>query len=331
MRVSALILISLVEGRGNVEYNPFSGPIKSTEMDTDLDGPSTQSNDRSNSIASTTSYSFRVLNQLNNQIKQFERQAQKDGKLPGDPAVPMRQLGPHGPGLRALLAPQMGLVNEYGCWCYFEDSVGQGAGEPQDRLDEICKTLHNGYECIIMDHLELNDPCVPWEVPYNSAFGSGTTPFGLTLENLKAECELQNPDGSSCAQKTCMVEGWFVLSYFTYSIFGGGINSELQHLNGFDPVETCGAKDLTPTEAPPVEEPVEEPPIENPGDDTGEEEPECTEGVDCPIEETKECCGPYPERFPYKRNVEHQCCVFSTYNPNMFLCCSDGQVLLACP
>ena len=322
----------------------------------------TSTNDNSVRVNSASSYTYRVFGQLNQQIKKFEREAKSSknssgggddedeehvaalglsslgamssmgfgrnvlSSNPGVPTINGGRGGPGGPTLRALLAPQMGLVNEYGCWCYFQDDVGRGSGEPVDTLDEICRTLHHGYECIIMDHEEANDPCVPWEVPYNSAFGSGYSPFGLNLENLNLECELQNPDNSSCAQKVCKVEGWFVLSYFTYAIFGGGIDATKRHDNGFDPVSTCGAKPIE-EEEPPVEEPVEHPPVEHPSEDV-EEEPECTEN--CPIEETRECCGAYPQRFPYKRNEDHDCCVSSTYNPNILMCCNDGSVAIAC-
>ena len=134
---------------------------------------------------------------------------------------------------RALLQTDMGLVNKYGCWCFFEDDHGRGRGEPQDEIDTICRTLHHGYECIMKDQEEKGTPCVPWEIPYSTAFGGGFTPFGVNLQNLNSECEAVNIPGS-CEAQTCKVEGYFVQSYFTYAIFGGGIDRSMRHEEGFD-------------------------------------------------------------------------------------------------
>merc|ERR1719216_585551 len=47
-------------------------------------------------------------------------------------------------------------VRNYGCWCYFDDENNDGRldaprGPPVDYLDEMCRSLHQGYECAIMD------------------------------------------------------------------------------------------------------------------------------------------------------------------------------------
>ena len=56
--------------------------------------------------------------------------------------------------------------DNYGCWCYFYDNVGRGKGTPVDELDGLCKTLHDGYTCAIIDSEEEGQECTPWEVPY---------------------------------------------------------------------------------------------------------------------------------------------------------------------
>merc|ERR1712118_627542 len=54
-------------------------------------------------------------------------------------------------------------LDEYGCWCYFYDNVGRGKGTPVDELDGLCKTLHDGYTCAIIDgEAEGADECIPW-------------------------------------------------------------------------------------------------------------------------------------------------------------------------
>lgn len=43
-----------------------------------------------------------------------------------------------------------------GCWCYFDQTHGQGRGQPVDRIDEICKQLHQNYECLLIDSQSLD-------------------------------------------------------------------------------------------------------------------------------------------------------------------------------
>ena len=47
-------------------------------------------------------------------------------------------------------------VRNYGCWCYFDDEDNDGRldaprGPPRDYLDDMCRSLHQGYECAMMD------------------------------------------------------------------------------------------------------------------------------------------------------------------------------------
>ena len=116
------------------------------------------------------------------------------------PLGPMGQMGQMPPlGLRGLPESDMGLIANYGCWCYFQDKVGLGKGKPVDDLDKICRVLHEGYECIILDQDEIDEPCVPWEVTYNSAFGQGMAGLmgnQISKESLADECIFQNPKTS---------------------------------------------------------------------------------------------------------------------------------------
>jgi len=193
---------------------------------------------------------------------------------------------------RALLQNDMGLFNQYGCWCYFEGDHGSGRGHPVDELDEFCKTLHDGYSCIIMDAADMNMDCgLPWTISYNSAFGSGI-PTGLTMDGLKQECDAQN-NADTCEAWTCKVEGWFVQQYFLYAASGGIINPNYRHANGYNPKASC--------------------PISN------------------GIQSEKACCGEYPIRFPFKTyNGARDCCYSHTFNTNLYQCCSDGHVRMTC-
>ena len=67
-------------------------------------------------------------------------------------------------------------INYYGCWCtlssqdlnngkHHPDSFW-GKGKPVNWVDEACKTLHQGYECSVMDSEDRGESCKPWEVQY---------------------------------------------------------------------------------------------------------------------------------------------------------------------
>merc|ERR1712226_1315987 len=44
-------------------------------------------------------------------------------------------------GNRNLLTTNINNVNKYGCWCYFDDDVGNGKGEPMDLVDLNAETF----------------------------------------------------------------------------------------------------------------------------------------------------------------------------------------------
>lgn len=192
---------------------------------------------------------------------------------------------------RGLTGQDMGLLNNYGCWCYFEENHGYGRGQPVDELDTYCKQLHDGYECIISDSVDEGTPCIPWEQTYTSAFGFGF-PSGLSQSDIDTNCDANNV-ADSCSARTCKVEGWFIQQYFSYTTQGGVIDAANRHANGFDVNVSC--------------------PI--------------TQG----LQSEKACCGNYPARYPYKTyDGARDCCVSHTYNTNMFQCCNDGHIRVAC-
>jgi hypothetical protein len=182
--------------------------------------------------------------------------------------------------------------DEYGCWCYFYDNVGRGKGTPVDELDGMCKTLHDGYTCAIIDaELEGADECIPWEVEYNPGSGAGNDRF--------ATCQAANPGGDNCAVRACSVEGIFTDNVFALLL--GGSQADLEnfsHSQGFDPATDAG----------------------------------------CPVKPgvhgssgAKECCGSYPNRFPFKTlDGDRACCASRTYNTQILSCCPNGQVKANC-
>merc|ERR1712088_1005334 len=143
-------------------------------------------------------------------------------------------------------------LNEYGCWCYLYDDHGRGKGVPVDVIDEMCKTLADGYECAAAN------------------------------------------EGNNCAIRACIVEGAFIANLLDVFASGGSIDDSLRHENGFDVATSCPIK--ISSKAP------------------GE----------------KQCCGNYPNRFPFKTTggdrrknfYNRQCCGTRTYNANNMKCCN---------
>lgn len=184
------------------------------------------------------------------------------------------------------LATTIQTLNEYGCWCYFDDDHGRGKAQAADGIDGVCKVLHDGYDCAILDAENAGSSCTPWEVAYNAAVG-GTT---LTIAE---ECELNN--SLDCAKHACIVEGTFVANLLaTLLTPGGSVNDAIKQSNGFDTTLNC----ITKT-----------------GGAGGE----------------KQCCGNYPNRFPFKTlGGDRACCVDRTFNTNTLNCCTDNTVKFNC-
>jgi len=175
---------------------------------------------------------------------------------------------------------QIDQLNEYGCWCFFDEDHGRGKAQPVDSIDEICKILHDGYECAMRDAEAEGDTCVPWEVNYASAVGGG----GLSIAE---ECQSLNA-GNNCAIRACTVEGTFVANIVGAFIGGAQINQSYKQSNGFDFANVCVTK-------------------KNGGGPAN-----------------KECCGNYPERFPYKTvGGDRKCCGSRTYNSLTLKCCDS--------
>ena len=87
-------------------------------------------------------------------------------------------------GLRSLsivLGSHFERIQEYGCWCFFDDKHGRGKSVPVDELDNLCMVLAEGYDCAVMD--DTTGDCVPWEVEYVGG------PIG---SSIVGDCEEKN-------------------------------------------------------------------------------------------------------------------------------------------
>lgn len=124
-------------------------------------------------------------------------------------------------------------LNEYGCWCFFDNDHGRGKGQAVDAIDETCKTLHDGYECAMRDAEEEGETCIPWEVSYNSAAS------GLSI----AEGCLAANAGNNCAIRSCTVESTFSANLLnTFLVQFVFPNDAYMARNGFDFATVCATK-----------------------------------------------------------------------------------------
>lgn len=168
------------------------------------------------------------------------------------------------------------VLSEYGCWCYRgQDNFGKGLGQTVDRYDEICRSHHQGYECIHLD-ADSNGAsgCDPIAVS-NAGYifstemlldDDGQTTMQLTCEESQDWCTL----------KTCQVDLRYINDFWSAGMEGDSVDqATYSHDSGFD-IANCpiGGKVYQPY---------------------------------------KRCCGRYPKRWVYKTSAEdetghRQCC-----------------------
>jgi len=189
-------------------------------------------------------------------------------------------------------------LSGYGCWCFFDEEGlavhNMGAGHPVNDVDQMCKSLFDGYTCSTIDSEDKNDVevCEPWNVEYVSGFDGAFGFFG-TEEQLALACEQRNGGSDTCAYQGCVIEGSFVYDIILEVTINGYYDLSKKHANGFDHAAEC------------------------PHSEGGQGR--------------RECCGAYPNRFPYStKRGSHSCCGQSVFDVNMFTCCSDFTVQFVC-
>jgi len=196
---------------------------------------------------------------------------------------------------RNLLETNIKNVNNYGCWCYFDDQVGNGKGEPMDLIDAECRNLHRGYECAIAD---FGETCVPWEVTYFPV--SGTSFIGQH-GGVGPACVHTNTVVTSfgdCAAAACAIETEFIDEYTSITQNYNPQFSTYSHTStgqgNFNPKRNCVTNEKgTP--------------------DKGE----------------RDCCGTFPHRYPFKTyDGASACCQGSIFKKATHKCCLSGRVIL---
>lgn len=212
------------------------------------------------------------------------------------------------------IEPLLTQIDNYGCWCYFDESYDQGRGMPVNTIDHFCRSLHYGYDCANRDSLgedENTSECIPWKHPYIT--GVNVVQLQILQEAqrhfaLEDQCIDNNPD-DTCAQRACIIEGNFVLDVLQNFLINRKFDPTLNHAHpfNFDPTQNCNVGDpLTIQSSNPLSQTVE-----------------------------IECCGNYPNRKPFKNvNGNRMCCGGKIYNPFVHTCCEDSvgdeKIMLTC-
>lgn len=196
-------------------------------------------------------------------------------------------------------------IQFYGCWCYLDDSWDTAKGPVQDGLDQECKNLVQNYRCLVLDALDRGETCDPQNQDYTeyNLFGGS--------EQLISECRTNanlGAENEQCRMDLCIADGQFTLNMFALMFQQGGIAASQPP---YDP----NVAHSTNTENP------------------GEFDPaiEClTNGLQGAGRSEKECCGSYPERFPFKTfGGDKGCCAERTYSTLALQCCiGESEQLL---
>lgn len=188
-------------------------------------------------------------------------------------------------------------LNAWGCWCYFDEDYSLGRSQPVNEIDELCRTLHDGYECILMDRQrdagDIN--CIPWEQEYSS----GVRYQFVSLEDPRGQIRkvcARNNRNNKCAELSCMVENYFTARLLRLLYEGIDVDHKVKvGQYGFSRENNCPSN----------------------------------KGPTSP----RECCGTYPVRFPYKTegmNGDRDCCGEHTYWTAASDCCAGNVVRVSC-
>jgi len=196
---------------------------------------------------------------------------------------------------RNLMLDSVKTLNQYGCWCFFDDEiVGNGKGTPRDFIDEECRDLHKAYTCAAAEI----QGCEPWTVEMSHGTQSFNSP-GVNGD-IKRACEYANrflpmlDNGvalSACAIAACTAETKFLQNVNTFLLSGdadydaythSGANKKDGGIGTFNYEKECVA--------------------------------ECLQQGNCiQDKDPRQCCGEYPDRFPFKVHAgdavnEKACC-----------------------
>ena len=88
-------------------------------------------------------------------------------------------------------------LQEYGCWCFFDEKHGQGRGQPVDDFDSHCMKYHHAVSCAKLE-IESCDPYVTTYQITTSQKNNG---------DIHHDCETGN---DPCQEATCYAQSHFI-------------------------------------------------------------------------------------------------------------------------
>merc|ERR1712004_137538 len=191
---------------------------------------------------------------------------------------------------KAPLAANLDALRGYGCWCSMDDFWAEGSGRPVNELDNACRRVHLNYRCLSRFD---STSCDVKAQKYLTIHGMGNGDLESQCQIVQNLLTFNNPDFDvACATRKCAIEVGFMGTLLEFATTPGMmLNPEFLHKGNnvedfqgrtvygkFDFKKQCG----------------ENGPVVNsgPGGDGGS---------------PTNCCGLYPNRFPY-HPVTSVCC-----------------------
>jgi len=201
-------------------------------------------------------------------------------------------------------------VANYGCWCRF-GQYRPYKGPSQDTVDDACKQWYQNYDCLNVDfNADGTTPC-NMDTDYVDVITTINQPFDMATD-YATQCDVANGVGT-CASEACHVDAVFIRNVVLF-LADNTLNMTLSGWYGFDGSICTGATSGATTLAPPVPATTLNAPTTAAAATT----------LTVP-QPAVQCCGAYPNRYPYRvQNGNRGCCVDTTYNTMVLECCPSN-------
>merc|ERR1712038_231929 len=179
-------------------------------------------------------------------------------------------------------------INGYGCWCNFGNDLLKGMSAPVNEIDGICRNLQLCLRCARWDG--RNDPNSYVCEPADTAYQAKQVG-----SHYEVNCSGPN-SGDACATHVCSCNYNFIVSLFKLIFQQYVHDPQYKHLDSNGNTNWSWDGNC-----------YNEPNINGDGN--------------------TECCGFYPDRYPFNANSETKACCAAhyLYNPIDQDCC-NGQV-----
>jgi len=100
-------------------------------------------------------------------------------------------------------------IENYGCYCFFDEHHTKGSGLPKNDIDQRCFSLHKGYSCAKID----GNCDAPWTASYQVVVGFDELYGSATPENV-AISQCNSFGNTGCELNACIIEVNFAVSMF---------------------------------------------------------------------------------------------------------------------